>query len=172
MPHLMPIVTPRLVLRPPTLADLDAIQSAKEDAWPHLQRWMSWAFDNQRSRQAMEDSIQRVMDYQSHVGIALAGFYRINGDFVVRTALDLTDEPGVYETGYWVASNYAGQGLASEAANAAIRYAFGHLGAKAVSIGYFDGTESAYRGETGIPEARHCPPGSDTPLRRHKTRPS
>lgn len=85
MCHVMPIVTPRLVLRPPTLDDLDSIQAAKEDAWPDLQRWMAWAFDNQRSRQAMEDSIRRVMDYQTQTGIALAGFHRINGDFVVRT---------------------------------------------------------------------------------------
>jgi hypothetical protein len=72
MRHLMPIVTPRLVLRPPTLGDLDSIQTAKEDAWPDLQRWMAWAFDNQRSRKAMENSIRRTMDYQSQAGIALA----------------------------------------------------------------------------------------------------
>jgi hypothetical protein len=29
MRHLMPIVTPRLILRPPTLGDLDSIQTAK-----------------------------------------------------------------------------------------------------------------------------------------------
>ena len=141
MRHLMPIVTPRLILRPPTLGDLDSIQTAKEEAWPDLQRWMTWAFDNQRSRQAMEDSIRRVMDYQNQAGIALAGFHRINGDFIVRTALDLTDEQDVYETGYWVAPTYAGRGMATEAANAAIRYAFGQLGAKAISIGYFEGNE-------------------------------
>ena len=145
MRHLMPIVTPRLILRPPTLDDLDCIQKAKEDAWPDLQRWMAWAFDHQRSRQAMEDSIRRTMDYQSQSGIALAGFHRINRDFVVRTALDPTAEQCVYETGYWVAPKYARQGMATEAANAAIRYAFGHLGAKAISIGYFDGNEPSRR---------------------------
>ncbi len=145
MRHSMPIVTPRLILRPPTLDDLDSIQAAKEEAWPNLQRWMTWAFDHQRSRQAMEDSIRRVMDYQNQTGIALAGFHRINGDFVVRTALDLTDQQDVYETGYWVSPQYAGQGMATEAANAAIRYAFGHLGAKAISIGYFDGNEASRR---------------------------
>jgi hypothetical protein len=82
---------------------LDSIQTAKEDAWPDLQRWMAWAFDDQLSRQAMEDSIRRTMDYQSQAGIALAGFHKFNGHFVVRTALDLTEEPDVYETGYWVA---------------------------------------------------------------------
>ena len=143
--HLMPIVTPRLILRPPTLSDLDSIQTAKEEAWPDLQRWMTWAFDNQRSRQAMEDSIRRVMDYQNQAGIALAGFLRTNGNFAVRTSLDLTGEPDVYETGYWVTPKYAAQGMATEAANAAIRYAFGHLGANAISIGYFDGNEPSRR---------------------------
>jgi RimJ/RimL family protein N-acetyltransferase len=141
----MPIVTPRLLLRPPTLADLDAIQAAKEQAWPDLQRWMAWASDEQRSRQAMESSIRRTVDYQNQAGIALAGFDRINGRFVVRTALDPIDEPDTYETGYWVAPNYARQGMATEAANAAIRYAFGHLGAKAITIGYFDGNEGSRR---------------------------
>ena len=141
----MPILTPRLLLRPPTLGDLDSIQAAKEEAWPDLQRWMAWAFDNQRSREALEQSIRRVMDYQTQAGIALAGFHRINGDFVVRTALDLTDEADVYETGFWLAPKYAGQGMATEAANAAIRYAFGHLGAKAITIGHFDGNEPSRR---------------------------
>jgi RimJ/RimL family protein N-acetyltransferase len=121
MRHLMPIVTPRLVLRPPTLGDLDSIQAAKEAAWPELQRWMAWAFDDQHSRQATADSIRSTMDYQSQAGIALVGLHRFNGHFVVRTALDLTGEPDVYETGYWVAPQYAGQGMATEAANAAIR---------------------------------------------------
>jgi RimJ/RimL family protein N-acetyltransferase len=85
------------------------------------------------------------MDYQNQAGIALAGFHRINGDFVVRTALDLTDEQDIYETGYWVQPQYTGQGMATEAANAAIRYAFGHLGAKAISIGHFDRNELSRR---------------------------
>ena len=145
MRHSMPIVTPRLVLRPPTLADLDAIQAAKEDAWDDLQLWMAWAFDNQRPRQALEHSIRQSADFQSQAGIALAGFHRVNGEFVIRTALDLTYQADVYETGYWAARKYTRQGMATEATNAAIRYAFGHLGAKAISIGYFDGNDASRR---------------------------
>ena len=85
------------------------------------------------------------MNFQSQAGIALAGFHRINGDFVVRTALDLTDDADVYETGYWAARKYAGQGMATEAANAAIRYAFSHLGAKAITIGFFAGNDTSRR---------------------------
>ena len=40
---------------------------------------------------------------------------------------------------------YAGQGMATEAANAAIRYAFGHLGAKAIGIGHFAGNDASRR---------------------------
>ena len=145
MRHLMPIVTPRLILRPPALGDLDSIQTAKEEAWGDLQRWMAWASENERSREATEASIRRVMDYQNQEGIALAGFQRVNGDFVVRTALDLTEEQDVYGTGYWMAPKYTGQGMATEAANAAIRYAFGHLRARAISVGYFDGNEPSRR---------------------------
>jgi ribosomal-protein-serine acetyltransferase len=166
MLHAMPIVTPRLILRPPTLADLDSIQTAKEEAWPDLQRWMAWAFDDQRSRQAMEASIRRVMNYENQAGIALAGFHRINGDFVVRTALDITDKQDVYETGYWAAPKYAGQGMATEATNAAIRYAFGHLGAKAISIGFFDGNEPSRRivEKLGFQKLGVAPKASTRPL--------
>jgi len=141
----IPIVTQHLVLRPPTLDDLDAIQAANEDAWDDLQLWMAWAFDNQLPRQAVEHSIRRSTEFQSQAGIALAGFHSVNGEFVVRTAWDLTDQADLYETGYWAARKYTGQGMATEATNAAIRYAFGHLGAKAISIGYFDGNDTRRR---------------------------
>ena len=146
MRHLMPIVTPRLILRPPRLGDLDSMQTAKEEAWPDLQRWMSWAFDNQRSRQAMEDSIRRTMDHQNQAGIALAGFHQDQRGFRRPNRIgSYRSRQDVYETGYWVSPKYGGQGMATEAANAAIRYAFGHLGAKAISIGYFDGNEPSRR---------------------------
>ncbi len=71
MRNMMPIVTPRRILRPPTLGDLDAIQATKEDAWADLQLWMTWAFNDQRTRQALEHSIRRTMDLQSQAGRSL-----------------------------------------------------------------------------------------------------
>jgi RimJ/RimL family protein N-acetyltransferase len=35
--------------------------------------------------------------------------------------------------------------MATEGVNAAIRYVFGHLGAKVISIGYFDGNKASRR---------------------------
>src|SRR5437870_4349047 len=48
---------------------------------------------------------------------------------------------GVQTCALPISPTYAGRGMATEAANAAIRYAFGQLGAKAISIGYFEGNE-------------------------------
>ena len=52
MRHLMPIVTPRLVLRPPILDDLDAIQAAKEDAWNLVQT--EYAAEQPSSRDSID----------------------------------------------------------------------------------------------------------------------
>jgi len=74
--------------------------------------------------------------------------------------LDLADDADVYQTGYWAARKYTGQGMATEAAKAATRYAFGQLGAKAISIGYFDGND-----------ARRRPSSRDAVPRWRKARP-
>jgi RimJ/RimL family protein N-acetyltransferase len=97
------------------------------------------------ARQAPDGNLIDEINHQSQAGIVLAGFHRMNADFIVRTALDLTDEPDAYETGYWWAPKYAGRVMAAHAGNAAIRYASGHLGAKAISIGYFEGNARSWR---------------------------
>jgi len=65
--------------------------------------------------------------------------------------------------------------MATEATNAAIRYAFGHLGANAVSIGYFDGNEPSRRiveklgfQKLGIAQQAATRPLDGTKLDRHE----
>jgi len=78
MRHLMPIVTPRWSLRPPTLGDLDSIQTAKEEAWPICSvGWPGPSNTNGRG-QAMENlSTNDGLPESSRN--RLAGFHRING---------------------------------------------------------------------------------------------
>ena len=110
-------------------------------------------------RQAMEDFIRRTMDYQSQAGIAVAGFHWITGDFVVRTALDPTDDPDVYETGYWVAPKYAGAGHGDRGGKRSYslrvrppwREGYQHRLLRR------ERAQPAHRGEIGIPETRCCP---------------
>jgi RimJ/RimL family protein N-acetyltransferase len=48
------------------------------------------------------------------------------------------DTPDTYEIGYWIAEEWWGQGLASEAAARIVRYAFEDLGVKRLTSGHFD----------------------------------
>jgi len=44
----------------------------------------------------------------------------------------------IYEIGYWIAEEWWGQGLASEAAGRVVRYAFDELGVTRLTSGHFD----------------------------------
>ncbi len=134
------ITTPRLVIRPANMTDLPQVQAAKEAMWPELQQWMSWAYDDQKPLAALEKTIGEATDPCT----LLWGFCRETGDYVVSTGLSpQPDNPDIYETGYWVAKTYLRRGFATEATNAAIRYAFGAKAAKAVTIGYFEGNDKS-----------------------------
>ena len=130
------IETPRLILRSPTLSDLDAIHSAKLEVWPELQKWMSWAFAEAAD---LESTRKFITDYKT----AICGFDKQTGAFVISSGCDPTDTQDEYTTGYWVAKDFLGQGFATESTNAVLRYSFGALNAKAVHIEYYEGNEKS-----------------------------
>lgn len=135
--HKIPLITPRLNLRPPTLADVPHIHRAMVAMWSELQQWMSWAYDGEETIEKTEAYVRSRMDYQHDKGIALVGF-AANNDCIVSSGLQaVLDKPDEYETGYWVSRAFQGLGYATESTNAAIRYGFEHLNAKAIHINYF-----------------------------------
>ena len=132
------IQTPRLVIRKPKMDDLNHIHAAKTQVWPELQKWMSWAYDTE----ADIASTRRFIEAEAFN--PLCGFIRETQDFVVSTGIDVAG-PDEYATGYWVAEKYLGQGYATEATNAILRYAFNVLNAKAVHINYYGGNDKSRR---------------------------
>ena len=172
--HAIPIITPRLILRPPTLGDAAAMQAAKEEIWPELQAWMAWSYDDQKPLAPLVEHIKSSADWQTRRSLSLIGLDRRTGRFVIGTGLDETEEgANEYGTGYWVAREYQGQGLATEAANAVIRYAFGHLDAGAIRISHHEGNEGSRRiieklgfSPAGVGEIRRC--SNDERLKSYK----
>ena len=138
--HRVPLKTPRLTLRPPTLADAPVIHRAMVDMWGELQQWMSWAYEGQNTLESTETYVRSRMDYQNDQGIGLIGFDE-HSNYVVSGGLLALAKAGHYETGYWVPRAHQGNGYATEASIAAIRYAFTHLHAEAVHINYFADNE-------------------------------
>ncbi len=136
--HEITIETPRLILRKSRLSDLDALHTAKEAMWHDLQLWMSWAYDDQASREATLSTIETYGEGTDSIEILL-GFEKETGDFVISTGVNHHENANEYSTGYWVAKNKQGKGYATEATNAMIRYIFSALNAKAVHIDYYEG---------------------------------
>ena len=134
------IKTQRLHLRTPVIADAEAIHVEKIRVWHDLQSWMSWATDDSKGIDALRMQFIEPAEAQNHV----TGFCRETGQFVLCTGA--TDKGnGVFEVGYWVARDFRGRGLATEAAQAMIDYAFDTLSARQVYICHYEGNEGSRR---------------------------
>ncbi len=140
------IETDRLIIRVPTLDDLEKIQAAKEANWAELQQWMCWTSDDQRPIDAMRYYIETIIpaDHEKG-GLHLYAFHKDNGDFVMSSGLTPTDTPDVYTTGYWGNVDYLGQGYATETMRAIIDFAFATHGATMLEIAYYEGNEKSRR---------------------------
>lgn len=138
----MHIETGRLIIRPPQLCDIPEIQAAKEEIWDELQTWMSWAYDDQKPAAAMEAFVRSLNPARPFD--AAAAYARDNGKFAVMGGI-MDEGDGVFATGYWCARAERGKGYATEATNAAIRYAFDVLAAQRVNINYYDGNQNSRR---------------------------
>lgn len=139
----LPIITPRLIIRLPQLSDAAEIFAAEQKVWPELQKWMSWASDDMLSLQAVENFLRSGLQPTYRDGyvcdVVLVGFCRFTSKFVISSGLHDHDgkTQGAFSTGYWVAPEFLGQGLATEATNAVIRFGFEHCAAQAIHINYY-----------------------------------
>jgi RimJ/RimL family protein N-acetyltransferase len=133
----MPIQTPRLILRPKQSGDGETASAAVAETWDDLRRWMSWAEDlgdfsiekmETHARQAMARLILRE-------DIQMVGIEKATGAQVITCGLHRFDWQGpLCEIGYWVRKSAQGRGFATEAANALVRYAFGALRMKRITL--------------------------------------
>jgi RimJ/RimL family protein N-acetyltransferase len=144
----MPIRTPRLLIRPKQFGDGAITSSAIEESWEDLHQWMRWA-ENQVAftAEAIEIRNRQVMaSFLMREGIELIGIEVASGQAVVWCGLhDIDWQARQCDTGYWVRKSAQGQGIATEAANAMVRYAFGALGMRRVGLTHSDGNEASRR---------------------------
>lgn len=144
----MPIRTPRLLIRPKQIGDGTTTAPAVTETWEDLNKWMRWAEDlatltpemlEIRNRQVMASFILRD-------SIELTGIEAATGIPVVWCGLHDIDWQGRQcDIGYWVRKTAQGKGFATEAANALVRYAFGALEMRRVSLTHSAGNEASRR---------------------------
>ncbi len=138
------IITPRLTLVVPRIEFAHEVNHAINQNWHELQKWMSWSHDSQNSLEATEHYIKNIVPQNiTDGGLPLQGFCRKTGRFVIATGIHIED--GNYAAGYWVALPFQGRGLASEACNAVVRYAFNKHGVKDMHICHYEGNAPSER---------------------------
>lgn len=144
----LPIRTPRLLIRAKQPGDGALTAVALAETWADLHRWMAWAEDlaalaaeriELRNRQMMAIS-------NTPEVIELIGIESVTGQPAVWCGLhDIDWEARHCDTGYWVRKSAQGRGIATEAANALVRYAFHALGMRRVGLTHSRGNEPSRR---------------------------
>ncbi|MCB9963669.1 MAG: GNAT family N-acetyltransferase [Rhodospirillales bacterium] len=134
----MPIITPRLILRPPQRGDGYILSDAKRVSWAELQQWMPWAQGDIAALSVEQEEIlcrRKQADYLLREDIMLFAFERETNTLVASSGLHRMDwKTRIFEIGYWVRSDATGQGYATEITHALLRYAFNQLAANRVTI--------------------------------------
>lgn len=146
----MPILTPRLLLRPAQAGDGPDLNAAIRESHDDLRLWLPFA---QRGAPTLEDSEAGCRtDYAKFLlreRIALHLYDRESGELVGSAGMYHPNyEFGIFEIGYWVRKSRARRGYVTEAINAVTRYAFAQLGAKRVIIT----CNASHAASRGVPE--------------------
>ena len=144
----MPIRTSRLLIRPKQAGDGALTAAAVHETWDDLHQWMQWAEDRNaltperielRNRQMVESPAPPQV-------IELIGVELATGQPAVWCGLhDIDWSTHQCDTGFWVRKSAQGRGLATEAANAMLRYAFQALGMRRVGLTHSRGNEASRR---------------------------
>jgi ribosomal-protein-serine acetyltransferase len=137
----MPIVTPRLIMRPPTLSqdDINNYFEAVTESMDELSQWLPWA--------KYYPSIPQVESYirscnnswstktDNNFGLPIWLLDKKENKFIGGiTIWNIVWEIPKFEFGYWLRTSETKKGYISEAVNALTRYCFLQLGSRRIEI--------------------------------------
>ena len=144
----MPIRTPRLTIRPKQIGDGAIAFCAVMETWQELNQWMRWAESRDSfTAESMEIRKRHVMaSFLLRESIELIGIETPTGEAVVWCGFHDIDWQALQcDTGFWVRKTAQGRGIATETANAMVRYAFGALRIQRVGLTHWRGNEPSRR---------------------------
>ncbi|MBP3441014.1 MAG: GNAT family N-acetyltransferase [Tidjanibacter sp.] len=138
------LTTPRLLLRPWREEDADTLfRWAQNPAVGPIAGWPA-----HRSPEESREIIRTVFSAPETYAIVLREEMIPIGAIAIKSGEGLSPSlrgTGDAELGYWLAEEYWGRGLMTEAARAIIERAFGTLGYRRLWCGYYEGNERSRR---------------------------
>ena len=140
------IVTPRLILRVPTVADAPEINRAIRDSFAELNEWMPWAVEPQTMEESEEFCTKSRRKWRDDSEYAVLMILKESGALVGGCGFPKLDwEVPKFEVGYWCHSAHVGRGYVSEATHALTLLAFDRFDAVRVEIRMDDNNERSWR---------------------------
>lgn len=133
----MMIQTERLIIRPPKRGDAKPLNDAINRSLNELSRWMPWASDP--SLKATEEFINRGIEHwnkEYQIEFPMIIELKSTNQIIGASGFNEKSRPDVpmFEIGYWIDTQYAGNGYITEAVNAITQFAFNELNAVRVQI--------------------------------------
>ncbi len=131
----MPILTPRLLVKPRFSGEGPIINKAICGALEHLKPWMPFAQNAPKLEESEEHCRRSLAKFILREDLTLSIYSRDGESFIGSTGLHRAnwDVPS-FHIGYWILPEFEGKGLITESTNALTRYAFDCLKARRVEI--------------------------------------
>lgn len=125
----VPILTPRLLIRPPQIGDGVVLNEAVIESFATLSQFMDWAKEkpsvNDSEEQVRLGTANWILKKSEEPWLPLLIFSRKNNQLVGATGFHhIVWEVPCAETGYWVRTSCERLGYMTEAINAITQYAF------------------------------------------------
>ena len=137
----LPINTPRLILRQPEMGYTDAehYTRAVTESLPDLKPWVAWAYYAPTLLQS-EAYVRRccanwILKNDNDIGLTLWIIEKATNTFIGNIQMWNIDwYTGQYEFGFWLRTSHTGKGYITEATNALTRYCLLQQQAKRIII--------------------------------------
>jgi RimJ/RimL family protein N-acetyltransferase len=131
----MPILTPRLMIRPRQVGEGKIVCQAIEESMDSLKPWMPFAQLPQTSDDLEEHCRKSLAEFVLRTNFTLSIYTRDGKDFIGSTGIHRPNwDVRSFHIGYWICKKFEGKGMITESTNALTRYAFEVLRAKRVEI--------------------------------------
>ena len=135
----VPITTPRLIIRPPQIGDGIVVNEAILESFAELSQFMPWAKQKPLVEETeifvRQAAANWILKKNDEPYLPLFMFDKTTNWFIGATGYHNFDwEIPSIETGYWIRTSCARQGLMTEAINALTQYAFKQLFVKRIAI--------------------------------------
>jgi ribosomal-protein-serine acetyltransferase len=131
----MPIITPRLCLKPREIGEGPIINRAICSSIEHLKPWMPFAQKVPTQEESEEHCRRSLANFILREDITLSIYSRDRKLFLGSTGLHRANwSVPSFHIGYWICKEFEGKGYVAEATNALTQYAFQCLKARRVEI--------------------------------------